>query len=103
MLTLLVSHYSFTIHLYYAFTAIRCDPVMAPKNGMVTYSNALEFGRLIFGTVATYSCSIGFALCGSNQTRICVGDSEGTIGRFSGNQSTCEREYMYKQYSCCSI
>ncbi len=90
--------------LYYclsvsAFTAIRCDPIMTPKNGMVTYSMALDFGRLIFGTctVATYSCSIGFALCGSNQTRICVGDSEGTIGIFSGNPPTCECECIYIQ------
>lgn len=55
-------------------------------NGAVVYSTG------IYGTVATYSCSAGFALNGGDKTRTCVSDGRGTIGSFNGIEPTCERK-----------
>ena len=45
------------------------------------------------GTVATHSCSAGFALVG-DVTRTCMDDDQADIiGVWSGSASTCERNY----------
>ncbi len=48
------------------------DSVMAPTNGMVSYSSPVEGGSYVFGTVATFSCSPGFGLS-TLETRTCTG------------------------------
>ncbi|XP_064386052.1 sushi, von Willebrand factor type A, EGF and pentraxin domain-containing protein 1-like [Halichondria panicea] len=65
---------------------IRCpsDSVMAPINGMVSYSSPVENGSYVFGTVATFSCSPGFGLDGTS-TRTC----ETEQGTFSGTTPSC--------------
>ncbi len=67
----------------------------APDNGNVIYLNQLDDDKYIFGTVATYTCSPGYSLS-STQSRTCITDNGGgTIGRFSGNEPTCDRELIY--------
>ncbi len=64
----------------------------APDNGNVTYSNQLDDGKYIFGTIATYTCSPGYSLR-STENRTCITvDGGGTVGIFSGSESTCGRE-----------
>ncbi len=74
---------------------IRCpsDSVMAPTNGMVSYSSPVENGSYIFGTVATFSCSPGFGLS-ILEPRTCTGENDGAkMGTFSGSDPTCDGEY----------
>ena len=71
---------------YVTANTIRCpsDSVMAPTNGMVSYSSPPENNSYIYGTVATFSCSTGFSLDGIS-TRTC-GTEQGT---FSGTTPSC--------------
>ncbi len=77
---------------------IRCpsDSVMVPKNGTVSYSSPVENGSYVFGTVATFSCSLGFGLS-SLEARTCrsrsTGENDGAkMGTF-GSSPTCDGEY----------
>ncbi len=65
---------------------IRCpsDSVMAPTNGMVSFSSPEENNSYVYGTVATFSCSTGFGLNGTS-TRTC----ETEQGTFSGTTPSC--------------
>ncbi|XP_064386521.1 uncharacterized protein LOC135335055 isoform X2 [Halichondria panicea] len=65
---------------------IRCpsNSVMAPTNGIVSYSSPEEGGSYVYGTVATFSCSPGFSLNGTS-TRTC----ETEQGTFSGTTPSC--------------
>ena len=55
---------------------------------MYAADNTSEFE---IGTVATHSCSAGFALVG-DVTRTCMDDDQADIiGVWSGSASTCER------------
>ncbi len=82
---ILLVHFKF--YYNYTFTlALFCDQPLDFMNGTVVYSTS------IYGTVATYSCSVGFALNGEDQTRTCVGDGGGRMGSFSGTQPNCERK-----------
>ena len=65
---------------------------MSITNGVITYAvdTTSEFD---IGTVATHSCSAGFALVG-DMTRTCTDDDQADIvGVWSGSASTCERNY----------
>ncbi len=68
-----------------AANTIRCPSgsVMAPTNGMVSYSSLVEGGSYVYGTVVTFSCSPGFSLNGT-LTRTC-----GEQGTFSGSTPSC--------------
>ena len=55
-----------------------------------------EHGNYYHGTMATYSCSSGFSLNGT-QTRMCVGDSNSTVGMFNERTPTCEGESIVNQ------
>ncbi len=65
------------------------------------YSNTEEEGKYIFGTEATYSCFSGFGLSiSSTQTKTCVDDNNGIVGRFGGSEPTCERELLDLSQLC---
>ncbi len=67
---------------------------MAPTDGMVSYSSPVENGSYIFGTVATFSCSLGFGLS-SLEPRTCTGENDGAkMGTF-GSSPTCVGELFY--------
>ena len=66
--------------------------MIAPTNGMVSYSSPVEGGSYVYGTVATFTCSTGFSLDGP-LTRTC-----GEQGTFSGTIPSCICEYMYIEY-----
>ncbi len=79
---------------YVTANTIRClsDSVMAPTNGMISYSSPVEGGSYVYGTVATFSCSPGFGLNGTS-TRTC----ETEKGTFSGTTPYCIGErIMYR-------
>ena len=67
---------------------IRCSP-LSNESIIVEYSNVVENGTYILGTTATYSCSSGFSLNGT-QGRVCVEDDDSTMGMFNGSDATCE-------------
>ena len=69
--------------------AIQCPCLGNIDSGMIGYSNTVINGSYILGTVATYSCSPGFGL-NNTQSRVCVGDGNGTVGRFNGSEPSCE-------------
>ena len=58
--------------------ATSCGPLAPPSNGAVTFDSAL------FGDMATYTCSDGYVLAGS-ETRLCGAD-----GSWSGVAATCD-------------
>ncbi len=70
-----------------------CPALSDPINGEIDYdgggisANNNQF-QIPFGTMATYTCVIGFALIG-NDIRTCTGDGSSTTGAFS---ATCERK-----------
>ena len=74
---------------------VRCpsDSVMAPTNGMVSYSSPVEGGSYVFGTVATFSCSHGFGLS-TLETRTCIRANDADTGAFNGLDPTCDGEYL---------
>ena len=79
---------NYTKILLYCYTAIEC-PSITLTNGMVAYAadNSPPFS---LGTVATYTCSPGFALVG-DMTRTCMDDDQADIvGVWSGVASSCE-------------
>ncbi len=79
--------------ILHADNTIRCDSdsVMAPTNGMVSYSSPVEGGSYVFGTVATFSCSPGFALS-TLVTRTCTSPNDVEMGTFNGSSPTCDGE-----------
>ena len=77
------------IYLYMHNKEIRCSSLGNINNRMISFSNIKRNEMFIYGTVATYSCSPGFSLS-STQSRVCVGDGNGTVGRFNGSEPSCE-------------
>ena len=77
------------IYFYMHNKAIQCPSLVNIDNGMIGFSNDKTNEVFIYGTVATYSCSPGFSLS-SSQSRVCVGDGNGTVGRFNGSEPSCE-------------
>ena len=71
--------------------AIEC-PSLSLTEGSVAYA-ADTSPDFSIGTVATHSCSAGFALVG-DATRTCMDDDQADIvGVWSGSAPTCERKY----------
>ena len=60
-----------------------CEELNDPLFGTVSYSGMEP------GTVAEYSCNPGYLLSG-DRTRTCLDP-----GMWSGNEPTCEREYVH--------
>ncbi|XP_064384999.1 E-selectin-like [Halichondria panicea] len=72
--------------------AIMCPALSDPINGEIDYDGgdtSTNNNQIPFGTMATYTCVIGFALIG-NDIRTCTGDGSSTTGAFSGIDPTCE-------------
>ena len=57
------------------------------------YSTPAENETYILETTATYSCSSGFSLNGS-QRRVCVVEGDNTLGVFNGTIPTCESKVI---------
>ncbi len=97
-----INQCSYCYNCFVTANTIRCpsDSVMAPTNGMVSYSSPVENGSYVYGTVATFSCSPGFSLDGpsTTSTRTC----ETEQGLFSGTTPSCIGEgtpaIMYCNY-----
>ena len=51
-------------------SAIKCDSLPPPQNGIVTYSTPLSDNKIAWNESATFSCSPGYALEG-DKTRTC--------------------------------
>ena len=61
-------------------------------NGSISYTTD-DTPDVALGTHATYSCSFGFSLNGSEAVRTCEQDNQDdTIGVWSGNASQCYRK-----------
>ena len=69
--------------------AIACDQIFL-RNGSISFSPDME-SPYIFGTEAAHACNHGFSLVGA-ATRTCTNEN-GNIGVWSGDPSTCEREF----------
>lgn len=62
---------------------VDCGDLPIPSDGMISYTS----GTLL-GSIATYSCNLGYVLIGDDAVRTC--DSN---GQWSGNQPTgCQRK-----------
>ena len=57
---------------------------------MIVYSVEV----LSFGTTATYTCSPGFSLSGS-QRRMCIGNGDSSVGMFNGTNPFCQRKFLF--------
>ena len=92
----LVCHDLNGIFILILYIAIQCSSLNFSNNGKITYSSIETNGLYVLGTVATYSCSPGFGLNGT-QSRECIDDgSSGTVGRFSGMEPSCEGRTIAK-------
>ncbi|XP_064384964.1 uncharacterized protein LOC135333878 isoform X2 [Halichondria panicea] len=69
--------------------AITCPALSDPTNGQVTFATDITV-PFDYGTMATYSCDIGFGLSGNNMMRTCGGDMSNSTGVWSGSEPTCE-------------
>ena len=67
----------------FLLVAVDCGPLNNPMNGMVALDGTT------FMNEANYSCNAGYMVVGMT-TRIC-----GENGQWSGNNSTCDCEYMH--------
>ena len=65
-----------------------CTSLMAPINGMISYSPDTT-PPYNYQTTATYSCSAGFGLVDGDRIRRCLNSSSGD-GRWVGTAPTCE-------------
>ena len=68
-------------YILYSFIAIDCGDLSAPSNGHISIT------ATTFGSVATYSCDLGYTLDGST-SRICQSN-----GQWSGSQPSCSGEW----------
>ena len=77
--------------IFFVFiAAIEC-PTLSLTDGSVAYA-ADTSPDFSIGTVATHSCSAGFALVG-DVTQTCMDDDQADIiGVWSGSAPTCERK-----------
>ena len=65
-----------------------CPSLTIPTNGVITFTPGVDNSNIGLGSVATYSCNLGYVLVGQT-TRVCQ-SLTGTIGVWSGNQPTCQ-------------
>ena len=76
--------------LFFFIAAIEC-PSLSLTDGLVAYA-ADTSPDFSIGTVATHTCSAGFALVG-DVTRTCMDDDQADIiGVWSGSAPSCERK-----------
>lgn len=77
-----------TVTFFPAFTAaITCPDIPDPLNGRIDFfiDDLCPFD---YGTVATYSCDVGFGLEGA-AVRVCEGDGSSPNGAWSGSAPSC--------------
>ena len=65
---------------------IACPSLAPPANGTLTFTPGAHNSNIGLGSVATYSCNLGYVLVGQS-TRECL---TANGGAWSGNQPTCE-------------
>ena len=73
--------------LSYAVSVIVCEALELLEDGSVTYSVG-EGDPLVFGTIATYFCDIGYSLMGEEK-RTCEGNGSSVTGEWNGTEPTC--------------
>ena len=84
-------------HFLYKHSEILCLESLAPENGTVsTVSASISHNNYSLGSVATFSCNVGFALVGQTN-RVCEDTNGGTVttGTWSGSAPTCEGEFSH--------
>ena len=62
-----------------------CTRLSSPSNGAVTFSSSF----LSSGTIATYTCDLGYSLVGSS-SRVCL-----AFGSWNGSQPYCQRQGVW--------
>lgn len=68
-----------------------CTELTDPMDGQINYSTD-SVTPFEFGTVAAYSCNLGYELDG-NPTRTCGGDGTSPNGTWSGSAPACLGQY----------
>ena len=79
----------------YKHAEILCLESPAPENGTVSTVHASNsHNNYSLGSVATFSCNVGFVLVGQT-TRVCEDTNGGTVatGTWNGSVPTCEGEF----------
>ncbi len=79
--------------LFY-FSDIACAPLTEPIAGNISYHYAPDHNGLYpYGTVASYTCSVGYHLVGP-LSHTCSDDEGSSVGTFGTAVTTCERMCM---------
>ncbi len=81
------------VTISYHLLTVVCLSLSPPTNGIISYSDT----TLGDGTVATFTCGIGYTLNGDT-TRTC-----GSDGVWSGSAPTCQRKCMERTLYCLFI
>ena len=76
-----------------------CQTLSAPENGQIGYSTSVA-SEATYGTIATYSCDLGFGLSGGEDVRTCEGDGFSLNGMWSGDTPTCEGICLSQHVFC---
>ena len=72
--------------LRFIITVVTCPILDEVDNGVIDYSIAIT--TRMFGTIASYSCNIGFYLDGNN-TRVCGESGTSIFGAWDTTAPTC--------------
>ena len=75
------------IIICFAHIVITCSGLAPPTNGVISFTNPIA--PHVFGTVANYTCNVGYGLVG-NVERSCGG----LIGEWDGSNPTCVGENL---------
>ena len=68
---------------------LTCPSLSPPTNGAITFTPGADNSNIGLGSVATYSCNIGYVLVG-HTTRTCQSLYGGASAAWSGNITICQ-------------
>ncbi len=77
---------------------ITCPSLAPPVNGVLTFTPGTDNSNIGLGSVATYSCNLGYMLVGPS-TRVCL---TANGGAWSGNEPACEGRQLFSLQRSCS-
>ena len=69
-----------------------CPSLTPPINGTITFTPGADNSNIGLGSVATYSCNLGYFLVGQT-TRVCQSVFGGATAGWTGYAPVCQSNY----------
>ncbi len=80
-------------HIYKHTEILTCPSISPPTNGAITFTPGTDNSNIGLGSVATYSCNLGYVLVG-HTTRACQSLYGGASAAWSLNPPVCQGKYI---------